>query len=47
MPESRRLLTSAARMAKRSQHRANEAQEGRRERPATGVGSPSNAAPND
>jgi len=37
-PGSRRLLTSAARMAERSQHRAREARDGRSERPATGHG---------
>ena len=40
MPQELALLTSAARMAKRSQHRASAGQDARSERPATGMGSP-------
>ena len=40
MPGSRRCWPSEARMAKRGQHRVSGAQDGRSERPATGMGSP-------
>jgi hypothetical protein len=39
-PESRRCWPSAARMAKRGQHRASGGQDARSERPATGLGQP-------
>ena len=40
VPQEQALLTSAARMAERSQHRVSEAQDGRSERPAMGHGWP-------
>ena len=39
-PESRRVTTSEARMAKRSRHRVSAGRDGRSERPATGRGQP-------
>jgi|GEM_PF-6119417 len=41
------LLTSGARMAKRSQHRASEGHDARSERPATGHGRPRACAPDE